>query len=33
MLTNKHFWWGFLIAYGLAFFLPPRNLFGRKKMG
>ena len=30
MLTNRNFWVGALLAYGIAFFLPPRALFGRK---
>lgn len=31
MLTHRNFWIGFVVAYGLAYFLPPKMLFGRKK--
>lgn len=32
MLKSKVFWVGFLVAYGLAYFLPPTALLkGRKK--
>lgn len=36
MFKNKNFWYGFLIAYFIAVFLPPSKLLGgagRKKMG
>jgi hypothetical protein len=28
VLTDKKFWIGFLLAYGLAVFLPPSKLMG-----
>lgn len=31
MLTNKTFWIGALLAYGLAVFLPPQKLLGMKR--
>lgn len=31
MLTDKRFWFGFMIAYAIAIFLPPRRLFGRRE--
>lgn len=31
MLSNKNFWVGALLAYGLAIFLPPQKLFGMKR--
>lgn len=32
MLRHRNFWIGFLVAYALAYFLPPTMLFrGRKK--
>lgn len=33
MLTSKHFWIGFLLAYGVAVFFPPQKLFGKKNQG
>jgi hypothetical protein len=30
MLTNKTFWIGFLVAYGLAVFVPPTRFLKRK---
>ena len=31
MMMHRTFWWGFLAAYALAYFLPPRALLSRGK--
>lgn len=33
MFKHRAFWMGALIAYGLAYFLPPSRILGRRKMG
>ena len=33
MLKDKNFWYGFLIAYVVAIFLPPQKLMGKGKRG
>jgi hypothetical protein len=30
MLKNKNFWYGFLIAYVVAIFLPPSKIMGSR---
>jgi hypothetical protein len=31
VLTDKRFWLGFALAYGIAVFWPPSKMFGGKK--
>lgn len=33
MLKDKNFWYGFLIAYVVAIFVPPAKFMGKGKRG